>query len=74
VSQVKFVTGNERHDWTPAVTHVVSAAPRRNQKCLAVMAGGGWLVAPAWVEASVAARRLVAEVCCGVAAAPSVAR
>ena len=30
-AQVKCVTGNQRHDWSADVTHVVSHAPRRNQ-------------------------------------------
>jgi hypothetical protein len=61
-AQVKCITGNQQHDWRPEVTHVVSHTPRRNQKCLAAMAEGGWLVGTSWVEASQEAGRLLAEV------------
>ena len=60
--QVRCIPGNQRHDWTPGTTHVVMHGPRRNQKSLAMMAAGGWLVGPGWVEASVAAGRMVPEV------------
>ena len=57
------MTGNQNHDWSPGVTHVVAAhMPRRNQKCLAALASGAWLVAPTWVDACVAEGRLVPEV------------
>lgn len=61
IKQVKCITGNQRHDWAPEVTHVVSQAPRRNQKCLAAMAAGAWLVGPGWVDACAAAGALVPE-------------
>lgn len=58
---VACVAGIADHNFRPDVTHVVSSAPKRNQKCLAALASGGWLLSPAWVHACAKAGALVPE-------------
>ena len=57
---VKATAGD--HSWQPGLTHVVAPELRRNQKCLAALASGAWLLGPSFVEASREAGHLVPEV------------
>lgn len=49
------------HSWRSDFTHVVAPSVRRNQKCLAALASGSWIVGPSFVEDSYKAKELVEE-------------
>lgn len=58
--EVKCTAGS--HTWQAGVTHIVAPEVKRNQKCLAALAEGAWLVGPSFLEASAEAGHLVNEV------------
>ncbi|GAB4815121.1 hypothetical protein N2152v2_002167 [Parachlorella kessleri] len=58
--KVKCVLGKRSHNWNPSVTHVVAPGLKRNQKCMAGLAAGLWLVGREYVAACSAAGDMVA--------------
>lgn len=61
VKDVEVTSGVDSHDWQPDFTHVIAPAVLRNQKCLAALAAGAWLVSPAFASACSKAKKLVDE-------------
>jgi hypothetical protein len=51
--------GDLNHDWKPEFTHVIAPELKRNQKCLAALASGAWIVSPAFAAACQAAGKVV---------------
>ena len=61
LKNIEITSGSNSHDWQPDFTHVIAPAVLRNQKCLAALAAGVWLVSPAFATACFKAKKLVDE-------------
>ncbi|KAG7673972.1 hypothetical protein Ndes2526B_g02552 [Nannochloris sp. 'desiccata'] len=53
------LAGELKHDWQPEFTHIVAPSLKRNQKCLAALASGAWIVGPEFATVCQEAGKLV---------------
>lgn len=53
------LAGDFKHDWQPEFTHIIAPSLKRNQKCLAALASGAWIVGPDFATACQKAGKLV---------------
>ena len=52
---LSLVEGKHGDQWQPGTSHLVARGPARNNKQVAAMAEGVWLVGPGYVDACLAA-------------------
>ena len=53
------LSNDYKHDWQPEFTHIVAPSLLRNQKCLAALAAGAWIVGPDFATACQKAGKVV---------------